>query len=98
MTDPKDLYLVDDLEDPIVKAFYADCDEAHRSHGFTGEPGHCPALHAEHLLMVTETALIELTAPFFGLKDAHIYGDQRKKWLELIIGAALKAEGDNAIR
>lgn len=93
ITSPKDLYLVEDLEDPLVLAFYADCDDAHRANGFTGPKGHCPALKAESLLMATEQALIDLAKPMFGIE--HVYGEDRTKYLELLIGAALKAEQDS---
>ena len=85
---PKDLYLC--VDDVMVHDFYDDCDKAHRAHGFKGPQGHCPALTAEHLVIVAERALLELTTPTFGI-DADLYGDNRAKFLELIIGAAVKA-------
>ncbi len=90
--DPKHLYLADD--GPIVADYYAECDAAHRAHGFTGPQGHCPALIAENLVITTERLLIELAEPLFGIKD--VYGENRVKYLELLIGAALKAEKDAA--
>lgn len=94
MTDPKDLYLVDDLHDPLVLAFYADCDTAHRAHGFTGKPGHCPALEAESLVRIAEGLLIDLSEPLFGITKEHIHGANRDKLLDLLIGSGLKAEKD----
>ena len=88
---PKELYLADD--EPQVAAFYAECDTAHRAHGFTGPAGHCPALVAEHLLVATERALIDLAEPLFGITADHLYGEDRAKYLDLLIGAALTAEG-----
>lgn len=90
--DPKYLYLADD--GPKMDAYFEECDAAHRAHGFTGPHGHCPALVAETLLMETERAFIELAEPLFGIRD--VYGDDRAKYLELLIGAALKAESEAA--
>lgn len=83
---PGDLYLCDDT--PMLACFFEDCDTAHRAHGFTGPAGHCPALRAEHLLIVTENALIGLAEPLFGIEN--VYGKDRTTYLELLIGAALK--------
>lgn len=93
---PKELYLCDD--EPALKAFYADCDEAHRAHGANLPAGHCPALHAEHLLIVTENALIDLAEPLFGIGVHNLYGENRRKYLDLLIGAGLKAEGEKKRR
>ena len=88
---PHDLYLVED--ETLLKCYYADCDEAHRAHGFKGPIGHCPALTAENLLMETESLLMDLAKPLLGL-DRNIYGENRKKLLDILIGAGLKAEGE----
>jgi hypothetical protein len=86
--DPAHLYCcADEIQ---VAAYFAECDAAHRAHGFKGPEGHCPALTAEHLLMVTECALMDLAKPLFGIE--HVYGDDRVKYLELLIGACLRAE------
>lgn len=89
ITDPKRLYL--SAEEDLVASYFEDCDQAHRAHGFTGPKGHCPALVAEHLLVQAEQCLIDLASPLFGVK-LDVYGDDRKRLLELLIGAALKAE------
>jgi hypothetical protein len=86
-----ELYLAD-LDDPRMTAFYAECDAAHRAHGFTGASGHCPALEAEHLVIQVERALIDLAESVFGITADRVYGDTRTRYLELLIGAALKAE------
>jgi hypothetical protein len=88
---PKDLYLCDD--EPGLKAYYQDCDEAHRQHGFRGPEGHCPALRAEHLLCVTERALMDLARPLFDIDPDHVYGDQRAKYVELLIGGCFAKVG-----
>lgn len=97
MTDPKDMYMLADLDDALVKAYYADCDDAHRAHGFRGPQGHCPALHAENLVLAVERELMKLAEPLFGIKETSVYGKDRAKYLELLIGAALKAESDSRI-
>ena len=88
ITSPDRIYLCDD--EPQVQSFYEACDKAHRDHGFTGKPGHCPALIAEHLVIVTEQALIDLAIPLTGID--HVYGENRTKYLDLLIGSCLKAE------
>lgn len=83
ITKTGDLYLCTD--EPGIAAFFAECDQAHRAHGFKGPQGHCPALTAETLVMRAETALIGLAKPLTGISD--VYGDDRKKYLEILIGA-----------
>jgi hypothetical protein len=92
ITRPKDLYLSDD--EVLTAAYFDECDQAHRAHGFTGPKGHCPALIAEHLVIVAENALIDLAKPLFGIED--VYGENRQKYLELLIGACMKAESEKA--
>ncbi len=86
---PEHLYLCDD--DEALADYYAECDQAHRAHGFTGPAGHCPALTAETLVTQTENALIDLARPLFGLEVSQLYGEKRAKYLELLIGASIKA-------
>lgn len=93
---PRDLYLVAN-DDPELKAFYMDCDDEHRRHGFDGPPGHCPALRAEHLHNIAERCLIDLTAPKFGIDPLLLWGDSRKKFLDLMIGAGVQAAKDAGI-
>ncbi len=83
INDVDHLYLcADEMQ---VAAFFAECDTAHRAHGFTGPEGHCPALTAEHLVIVAEQCLMDLAKPLFGIED--VYGENRTKYLELLIGA-----------
>jgi hypothetical protein len=93
ITDPEKLYLCNDdgADGDELRAYYAECDRAHRAHGFTGPEGHCPALTAEHLRSVAEQALIDLTAPFFEIAPDRLYGEHRAKFLELMIGASVQA-------
>lgn len=86
---PDRLYCADD--DVQVAAYFAECDAAHRAHGFTGPAGHCPALTAEHIVIEAECALIELARPLFGIDSSQVFGDDRSRYLELLIGACVKA-------
>jgi hypothetical protein len=87
---PSDLYLAGedgpDLEAKTA-AYYAECDTAHRAHGFHGPAGHCPALSAEHLLIEAEGQLIDAAEPLFGIERGRLYGENRRKYLALLIGA-----------
>lgn len=89
ITKESDLYLTD-LDSDNVKAFYAECDEAHRAHGFDGPTGHCPALVAEHLHIQAQNALLDAGEELTGIDAPMLYGDKRKKMLGLLIGACLK--------
>jgi hypothetical protein len=92
--DQKDLYLCED--ENRLKDYYAECDRAHRDHGFTGPDGHCPALVADNLAMRTESMLIDLAKDLFGFDSTQLYGEDRKKCLDLLIGAGIKAEKEAA--
>lgn len=96
MTDPKDLYLVADLEEPRVLAFYAECEEAHRAHGWQGKAGNCPALTADTLRRAAERALIDLAEPLFDVQSDRLFGDNRAKYLELLIGACFASDRERA--
>ena len=91
---PKHLYL---YEDGIMLAsYYEDCDRAHKTHGSKLPHGHCPALHAESLLVAVENLLIELAEPIFGIGIHMICGSEREQYLDLLLGAALKAAKEAA--
>lgn len=92
LADKDELYLAED--GPLVAAYYADCDAAHRAHGFTGPKGHCPALTAEHLVIEAERHFIDLTKPLLGIDSEGLYGDAREKYLDLFLKACLQAERD----
>lgn len=89
ITNVDHLYLSTD--EARVVEFFAECDAAHRANGFTGPVGHCPALVAENLQSQTERAFLKLAGEFFGAAFEDTYGDNRKKALDLMLGAALKA-------
>lgn len=85
-----DLYLVDDLKEPLVLAFYEDLYDADKAHGWKGERGKCPALVAEHAVIEAERHVLTLSGDLFGVDVVNVFGDLRKKWLDNIIGASLK--------
>ena len=88
-----DLHLCDDT--PLVAAFLADCDRAHRAHGFSGPTGRCPAHVAECRVIEAEHALMALAQPVFGIEPSSIHLDYRAEYLELLIGACLTGEPQN---
>ena len=94
ITTPAHLYLSTD--EAQVAAYFEECDRAHRAHGFCGPQGHCPALTAENLVVKVERALIELATPLFGVEPSDLWGDTWREYVELLIGAALKAESEAA--
>lgn len=94
ITKPDDLYLVADLADPLVLKYYEECDTAHRAHGFKGPKGHCPALTAESLRRETERAFMDLARPLFDIDPDSLYGDNRAKYLELLIGACFASDNE----
>ncbi len=89
ITDPDMLYRCDD--EAMCAAYYAACDVAHREHGFTGEPGECPALVAEHNQLKAEWAVLESMERFVGLDDGALSRtlEIRAKALELCAQIAL---------
>lgn len=89
IVDEKRLYHCEDKA--LCDAYYAACDVAHREHGFTGEPGECPALVAEHTQLRAEWAVLELMERFVGLDDGALSRtlEIRAKALELCAQIAL---------
>ena len=88
----KDAYLSDDEEGMAL--FFAEADELHRKHGFTGPKGHCPALRAEELQRIAERALLAPAAELFGVTESAFQLDNRKEFLNLVLGACLKARNE----
>lgn len=95
VVEPRLSYLMSD-EDSAV--YLAALDAAYREAGYTElEPGQCPALIAEHLLMLAERALFECAERFFPeIQAGHLYGANRKKYLELLQGMVVNAPGYKA--
>jgi hypothetical protein len=82
---PRKLYLCED--DAACAAFYAECDTAHRAHGFTGGAGECPALVAEDLLTKAQNLLLDSLARFVGVDGFAGSLELREKALKLAIGS-----------
>ena len=95
ITTPKQLYLSG--QEALCAEFYADCDREHRKHGFTGKVGHCPALEAEHLQIIAENALLDAGCALLGIETGQLYGENRQKMLDLLLGACLKAKAERAL-
>lgn len=89
LTTPEALYLSDDLRIPD---YYAHCDAAHRSHGFKGPEGHCPALIAEHIHIQAENALLEEAQDLLGVDPSSLEGKTREEMLTLLLSACLTEE------
>lgn len=73
-----DLYLVEDLEAPEVKAFYASLDS-------NLPEGHCPALTAHHEAIKAERALLQHFSKALGVEFAELYGEDREKAVQLFL-------------
>lgn len=84
LADPRKLYLSSDEE--RCAAYYAECDRAHREHGYNGEAGTCPALVAEDLQIKAENLLLDSLAKFVGVDGFHASLEFRAKALDLAIG------------
>jgi hypothetical protein len=85
LTRPDDLYLVEDLNAPEVKAFDAACTAAHRAHGYDLPDGHCPALVAHHAAVQAEKALLQHFSAALGIDFASLYGEDREKAVTLFL-------------
>jgi hypothetical protein len=83
LTDPRKLYLSTDEE--RCTAYFAECDAAHRAHGYNGEPGTCPALVAEDLQVRAENLLLDSLAKFTSTDGFHTL-EQRAKALDIATG------------
>jgi hypothetical protein len=86
LTDSRKLYLSTDEE--RCTAYVAECDRAHREHGFDGEPGTCPALVAEDLQTKAENLLLASLAKFIGADGFYTLA-LRAKALDLAIGTCI---------
>jgi hypothetical protein len=76
-----------------LRAYYAACDAEHRRQGYKDLPeGHCPALRLENLHTQAENALIESAKPLFDIDQ--VYGEDRKRYLKLLMGTCIKALGE----
>lgn len=82
-----------------IRAYYAACDQAHRDHGHTNlEPGQSPTAVLEHIKLQAEWALMDSAGPLFGLTEHPHMPNDRKRYLELLTGACIKALGEKQKR
>lgn len=82
ITDPKDLYLSTD--EAQVARYFDECAEAHAAHGWKGPRDHCPALVAEHEVVKAERVLLLAGAEFLGVDFHDLYGDDRRRAVDLL--------------
>jgi hypothetical protein len=86
IADPNLMYLSRDEEQ--AQRYYAECDTAHRAHGFTGPDGHCPALIAESEQVDAEQRLLAAAAEILGFDCRYLAGNKRARMLDLLLEAA----------
>ncbi len=78
---PDQTYL---LEDPDFQVYLKEAFEARDKAGLkVDNPEFCPLLVAEHLLVDAEHLLIESMKPITQLETGRVYGDNRKKLIDL---------------
>lgn len=82
------LYLCDQKEH--LAYYYAECNAAHRAHGWTGPEGYCPALVAEHEAVKAKNALLEAAGELMGCDFICCKTEHRNRALDLFLGACLK--------
>ena len=81
----------DEIKDKL-RRYYEAVDAEHRRRGYHDlEPGHCPALRAQTLHTQAENALIDSAHDLFPIDSHQLYGDNREKYLDLLMGVCIKA-------
>lgn len=93
ITDPQHVYMADDAAWP---QFYAECNRRERAAGIKPSDmpdEYCPALCAEDLQVQAENLILDLTAPVMGVSREQLYGENRKRWLELVCGLIINSPG-----
>lgn len=90
--DRGDLFLASSEQDEQCAAWYAECDRLNAVHGYTLEPGYCPALVAEGVQRKAEQALLNLVGELTGI-DGNSFNNTlelRAKTLDLFLNPPLK--------
>lgn len=83
MINPDRAWLLNDEDFKVyIEETYKERDKAGLK---VDNPEFCPLLVAEMMQIDAENALIETMRPAIGLNDIHIYGDNRKKLIELTL-------------
>lgn len=92
VTEPKDSWL---MEEDDAQRYYAKLNAIHLAAGFEdAAKGYCPALVAENLQVQAENVLLESASEELGNKiGSDIYGENRKKMLDLIVGLVVNFPG-----
>jgi len=84
----------DEIKDKL-RRYYEALDAEHRRQGYLDlEPGQSPALRAETLHTQAENALIDSAHDLFPIESHQLYGETRKKYLDLLLGVCIKALGE----
>jgi hypothetical protein len=90
------------MDDEQAKGYYAALDAAHKAAGYDLEPGHCPALVAEHVQTQAEWALIEAAQKWFPevTNDRLLCGtkttggvETRQQYIDLLVKLVVNAPG-----
>jgi hypothetical protein len=94
VTEPKDDWLMDEAD---AKRYYAALDAAYAAAGYELDPGYCPALIAENAQCQVESAMIVAAGKWFPeFVDGdlpRVWGPNRTKLVELLIGMVVNAPG-----
>ncbi|NNM59191.1 MAG: hypothetical protein HKM04_05190 [Legionellales bacterium] len=70
----------------LCSQYYAECDQAHRRHGFEGEEGCCPALIAEKKASRARGHIFSVSASLLSLARKIYWGnDLDEAWIDHII-------------
>jgi hypothetical protein len=86
--DPDHSYL---LEDADFQVYFEECNKAREAaHLKVDNPEFCPLLVAEHLQSDAENYLIESMQEVTHIEPSSLYGDNRKKFLDLTLKLLVK--------
>ena len=77
----KNIYRCED--EAKCTAFFAECDAAHRVHGFTGAADCCPALIAEEQVIKAENVVLKSMKALIGVEPLKL--EDRVKLLGIIV-------------
>lgn len=95
ITEPRESFLMEDAGSAV---YLEALDAAYRAAGYTDlGRGQCPALIAESLLLVAQRTLFEYAERLFPeIQEQHLYGENRRKYLDLLVGMVVNAPGYKA--
>ncbi len=81
ITKSKNIYRCQD--EAACVAFFAECDAAHRTHGFKGPAEYCPALIAEDVAIQAENVVLAAAERFLGIEVHSL--EHRAQLLDLVV-------------